>query len=179
MKTYLILVTALVSTTLVAAVPDVVITTLSSSNGHGTVAGRLELKPSGPVGISVRNGNLMYSTITDGDGRWGIVIRHLSTQVTATSWSLTNSSDRGSDVVASIDSLPWNSSVYASESNSSETSAKYQTETSLRYRIDSERARCRSDKGAFSYTGGFVYCNKSGNIYHCSASASCSCRKVN
>lgn len=158
-----------------AGVPDVVITTLSSANGYATVAGRLTSKPQTPVGITVRNGNLMYSTTSDPEGRWGIVIKHQSTQVTVTSWSFTNSEDRGNDVV--VDAfLPWTTTVSARESSSSETSAKYQTETSLRWRIDQQRSRCRDDKGHFSSSGGFVYCNKSGSTYYCSATASCSCR---
>jgi len=81
-----------------ASVPDVVITTLSSYNGHATVAGRLVSKPEAPVGISVRNGNLMYSTLTDGEGRWGIVIRHQAVNVTVQSWSLLNPADRAAEV---------------------------------------------------------------------------------
>lgn len=161
-----------------AEVPDVVITTLSSANGHATVGGRLAAKPDGPVGISVRNGNIMYSTISDAEGRWAIVIRHLSTQVFASSWSLTSPSERSAEVVALTNaSLPWTRSVSATGSSSSETSAKYQTDTSLRWEIDRERSNCRTDKGRFSYSGGFVYCNKSGSTYHCSTSASCSCNK--
>lgn len=84
-----------------ANVPDVEITTLMSANSHATIAGRLKSKPQGPVGISVRNGNVMYSTVTDLEGRWGIVVRHLSVDVFVTSWSLTNS-DRGNELLFKI-----------------------------------------------------------------------------
>lgn len=177
MKLFFVLVATVSTLSVFASVPDVVITTLSSANGHATVGGRLTAKPDGPVGISVRNGNIMYSTITDAEGRWAIVIRHLSTQVFATSWSLTTPSDRGNEVALAASSLPWTRSVSASGSSTSETSAKYQTETSLRWEIDRERSNCGYDKGSFSYSGGFVYCNKSGSTYQCSATASCSCSK--
>lgn len=100
MKLYFCLLAVFLSIVGRAEVPDVVITTLMSANGHATVAGRLQSKPEGPVGISVRNGNIVYSTITDSEGRWGIVIRHLSTQVAASSWNLSNSLERGTEVSA-------------------------------------------------------------------------------
>lgn len=71
-----------------AEVPDPVISTLSSYNGHATIAGRLATQISAPVGISVRNGNITYSTITDTEGRWAIVIRHLGVNVSVQSWDL-------------------------------------------------------------------------------------------
>ncbi len=160
-----------------AAVPDVIITHTTTAGGYATIAGKLVVKPEAPVGISVRNGNLIYSTLTDPEGRWGIVIRHASVSVTAFSWSLSRTDDRGAEVtVAMPASLPWTRSAYATGSSSSETSAKYQTETSLRWRIDQHRSSCRDDQGYFYTSGGFVYCNKSGSTYHCSANASCTCR---
>lgn len=103
MKHFLILFAVCFSSLGVSAqVPDVVITTLASANGHATVAGRLTSKPSGPVGISVRNGNIMYSTLTDAEGRWGIVIRHLAVNVSVQSWSLTSPDERSTEVVAKL-----------------------------------------------------------------------------
>lgn len=159
-----------------ANVPDAVITTLSSASGYATVGGKLTAKPKEPVGLSVQNGNILYSTVSDPDGRWAVVIRHISTQVTVNTWSLTNPAERSANVTATItSSLPWSRSVTASGSASSETSAKYQTETSLRWEIDRERSNCSYDKGAFSTYGGFVYCNRSGSTFQCSATASCVC----
>jgi len=86
-----------------AEVPDVVVTTMTSANGHATIAGRLASKPGVPVGISVRNGNIMYSTISDPEGRWGIVIRHLSTNVSVNSWSLTVPEEKGAVVITRAD----------------------------------------------------------------------------
>ena len=85
-----------------ADVPDVVITTLSSANSYATVAGRLVTKPESPVGVSVRNGNLVYSTLTDSEGLWGIVIRHISNQVSVSSWNLTNGAERGKEITLEI-----------------------------------------------------------------------------
>lgn len=82
-----------------SAVPDPIVTSKDSYNGYATVSGRLASKPDHPVGISVQNGNTMSSTITDPDGRWSIVFRHLSTQFSVASWELGSPSDR-----ATIDS---------------------------------------------------------------------------
>lgn len=105
MKQLFILAAAISTIAGYASVPDVVITTTSTANGHATIGGRLAAKPDGPVGISVRNGNILYSTISDAEGRWAIVIRHLSTQVFATSWNLAAPSDRGNEVVISNGNL--------------------------------------------------------------------------
>jgi|GEM_PF-2261961 len=81
-----------------AQVPEPIITYKSTYNGHATIAGRLASKPSAPMGISVQNGSLIYSTITDAEGRWGIVIRHTSTSLTVQSWDLQNPSDRSEEI---------------------------------------------------------------------------------
>lgn len=85
-----------------AQVPDPTITTMISLNGYATIAGRLVAKADGPVGISVRNGNLMYSTLTDAEGRWGIVIRHAAVNVTVQSWDMKNPIDRSNDLVTEV-----------------------------------------------------------------------------
>jgi len=82
------------STLAQAGVPDVTITTLMASGGYATLAGKLVSQPEMPVGISVQNGNISYSTVTDAEGRWGIVVRHQSTKVNVSSWNLTNPTDR-------------------------------------------------------------------------------------
>jgi hypothetical protein len=79
-------------------VPEPVITTMSSYNGYATIAGRLNSKPETPVGVSVRNGNLISSTLTDAEGRWGIVIRHLGVQVTVQTWDISHPSERGREM---------------------------------------------------------------------------------
>jgi hypothetical protein len=75
-------------------VPEPIITTAHSSGSFAVVAGTLSSKTDRPVGISVQNGNLMYSTLTDAAGRWGIVIRNLSTTLGVTSWDLQNPSEK-------------------------------------------------------------------------------------
>lgn len=173
-----------------AQVPEPVITTMTSSSGHATIAGRLNSKPEAPVGISVRNGNLIYSTITDLEGRWGIVIRHQSVNVSVESWNFNNPLERSEELKREIhispegnrelntskSHLPWTRYVSGNGSSSSETSAKYYTETNLRWEIERERSNCRIDKGSFSSSGGLIYCNKSGSTYHCKTDATCECR---
>jgi len=80
-----------------AQVPEPTITYKSTYSGHATIAGKLASKPSVPVGISVQNGSLIYSTITDAEGRWGIVIRHTSTSLTVQSWDLQNPGARSEE----------------------------------------------------------------------------------
>lgn len=77
-----------------AAVPDPIVTGTDSYNGYATVSGRLNAKPDHPVGISIRNGNTLSSTLTDADGRWSIVFRHRSVQYTVAAWDLATPSDR-------------------------------------------------------------------------------------
>jgi len=77
-----------------AAVPDPIVTGTDSYNGYATVSGRLNAKPDHPVGVSVRNGNTLSSTLTDSEGRWSIVFRHRSVQYTVTAWDLSSPSDR-------------------------------------------------------------------------------------
>jgi len=76
------------------------------------------------------------------------------------------------------DALPWNRTVYATGSSTSEYSAKYQLETNLRWEIDREKRRCEWDKGRFSYYQWTPTCNKTGHTYTCRNSATCQC-KVN
>ena len=73
-------------------------------------------------------------------------------------------------------SLPWSRTVSAWGSSSSESSAKYQTETNLRWEIDREKRSCERDKGQFSYMQWQMTCNKSGHTYNCRNSATCRCR---
>lgn len=80
-----------------AGVPEPTITYKSTYNGHATIAGSLASKPTGPVGITVQNGSLIYSTITDAEGRWGIVIRHMSTNLSVQSWDLQNLKDKSEE----------------------------------------------------------------------------------
>ena len=81
------------SNAIFAAVPEAVITFMDSYNGHATIAGNLAAKPDAPLGVTIRNGDIAYATVTDAEGRWGIVIRHRSVNVEALSYNLTNPAD--------------------------------------------------------------------------------------
>jgi hypothetical protein len=83
-------------------VPEPIITTAHSSGSFAVVAGILSGKTNQPVGISITNGNLMYSTLTDAEGRWGIVIRHLSTSLGVTSWDLQNPSEKSREITRTV-----------------------------------------------------------------------------
>jgi hypothetical protein len=82
------------SSWLLADIPSPVITTTSPNNFYALIAGRLERKPEAPLGISVRNGNVMYSTVTDLDGRWALIIKTLDNHVEASSWSMQGGAER-------------------------------------------------------------------------------------
>ena len=86
------------------SVPEPIITTAHSSGSFAVVAGILSGKTDRAVGISVQNGNLMYSTLTDAQGRWGIVIRHLSTSLGVTSWDLQNPSEKSREITRAVTS---------------------------------------------------------------------------
>lgn len=82
--------------------PEPVVTTANANGTYGIVAGRLSTKPDRPVGVSVQNGNLMTSTITDPEGRWGLVIRVLSSGLKVQSFDLSSPSERSAEVVHKI-----------------------------------------------------------------------------
>lgn len=84
-------------------IPDPVITATGVQNSYVTLAGRLKSVPGKPVGISVEHGRIHYTTLTDVDGRWGIVVRYQSNQLTVVSWDLFNPQDRGGPVSLSLE----------------------------------------------------------------------------
>lgn len=77
-----------------ANVPDPIIMRTDTYNGYATVSGRLNAKPNHPVGITVRNGNTLSSTLTDADGTWSIVFRHRSVQFNVAAWDIFSPGDR-------------------------------------------------------------------------------------
>lgn len=80
-------------------IPEPVVTTANANGTFGIVAGRLAMKPERPVGVSVQNGNLITSTVTDAEGRWGIVIRVLSSGLKVNSYDLNQPNERSAEVV--------------------------------------------------------------------------------
>lgn len=83
-------------------IPDPVITVGEVMGRLAVVAGRLSVVPERPVGISVTNGNIISSTLTDEKGRWSLVIRHLSHTVSVTAWDLMAPSDRSFEVKSNL-----------------------------------------------------------------------------
>ena len=81
-----------------AEVAGPVVTSASAIGGVGFISGKLDGKTDRPLGISVQNGNVISSTVTDPEGRWAIVIRHLATQFTVTSWQLSQGLERSVEV---------------------------------------------------------------------------------
>ena len=74
-----------------AVIPDVVLDYKNSYNGYGTFAGHLSEKPSVSLGLTVNNGGIKFSTITDKDGNWAISFRQRVITSDITVWSLSNS----------------------------------------------------------------------------------------
>lgn len=85
-----------------APIPAPVVTTANGNGTFGIVAGRLASKPESPVGVSVQNGNLISSTVTDAEGRWGVVIRVLSSALVVNSFDLNRPSERSAEVIHKI-----------------------------------------------------------------------------
>ena len=80
----------LIGSSVFATIPEAVITHTNAYNGYATIAGRLTSKPEAPVGVTIQNGGIAYSTVTDNEGRWAIVIGHRSITVDAQSYNLSN-----------------------------------------------------------------------------------------
>lgn len=59
---------------------------------HATVAGRLTSLPTSPVGITIENGGIKYSTLTDAEGRWGIVFKYRSARYSVSAFELNDTS---------------------------------------------------------------------------------------
>ena len=84
-----------------AGEPQVTITTKSTYNGYATVGGRVISATREPVGVSVDNGGIRYSTLADPSGSWAIVFRHASVNFTVRAWTL----NRNEEIAATKDQL--------------------------------------------------------------------------
>lgn len=85
-----------------AQIPEPIVTSASTLGGLAFIAGRLSEKTEKPFGVSVRNGNVLSSTLTDPDGRWAIVIRQLAMKYSVQSWELQSPRERSSWVTGEI-----------------------------------------------------------------------------
>jgi len=73
-----------------ASEPQAIITFKDSYNGYATVAGKVLSEEDQDVAVTVRCGNLKYTTMPDPDGNWGIVFRHTNLHFYVTAWDRTD-----------------------------------------------------------------------------------------
>ena len=100
MKSFVIPLLMTVGLSTFAAVPEPVLDYKNSYNGYGTFAGRLSAKPAEALGITVDNGGIKFSTITDKQGNWAITFRQRVIYSDITAWSLSGSNETSSVVRA-------------------------------------------------------------------------------
>jgi hypothetical protein len=96
MKKLLVCTFGLMSSLVLAETPQPRVDYASAYNGYATITGGLEQTPSAPVGVVVQMSGFRYSTITDANGKWGIVVKYTSSSYSVNSFSLTNATDHSS-----------------------------------------------------------------------------------
>jgi len=69
------------------------------------VGGQVTGSVQGPIGVSVEDGGIRYSTIADPSGTWALVFRHTAVDFTVSAWLL----DKPSVVSRHEESLPISS----------------------------------------------------------------------
>ncbi len=84
-------------------VPQAVVTFTDTYEGYATVAGKLSETPRQPVGVTVENGNLKYSTITDRSGNWSVVFRQRAMSYRTSAFSLQNEREIGKTTSGELD----------------------------------------------------------------------------
>ena len=82
-----------ISSLAAAEVPEPKVDYASVYQGYATITGVLVSQPNDPVGITIKNGGLTYSTVTDAQGKWGLVIRLLSSNYSVASFDLRKPGD--------------------------------------------------------------------------------------
>ncbi len=102
MKRILVFAIGFMSMSAFADVPTPRVDYASAYNGYATISGGLEQQTAAPVGVTVQMGGLKYSTITDQDGKWSLVIRHTSVNYSVTSFNLVSANDRSANVLEQI-----------------------------------------------------------------------------
>lgn len=78
----------------VADVPELVLKYKNSYGGYATFAGKLGTKPAEPIGVTVDNAGLKFSTITDKEGNWAITFRQHAVTSDITAWSFSRPDER-------------------------------------------------------------------------------------
>jgi len=102
MKSLLIVTLLLQAFPSFGSVPEPVLDHKNSYNGYGTFAGHLSAKPAEPLGITVDNGGVKFSTITDKEGNWAISFRQRVIYSDITAWSLSNLNESSSTLRAEL-----------------------------------------------------------------------------
>jgi hypothetical protein len=87
-----------ISTAATAEVPEAKVEYTNVYQSHATMAGKLTSRPVEPVGVTVENGGLKYSTITDGDGAWGLVFKYRSSNYTVTTFELKDATSKSPEL---------------------------------------------------------------------------------
>ena len=95
-KIYTFAFAMIVSTTALSETPEPKVEFADVYQTHATVAGRLASKPVTPVGVTIENGGVKYSTLTDADGNWGVVFKYRSPRYYVSSFDLSESSKKSS-----------------------------------------------------------------------------------
>ena len=86
-----------------AELPDAKVEYGNVYQSHATLAGRLTIRPAEPLGVTIENGGLKYSTITDAEGNWGLVFKYRSGNYTINTFELQNPGSKGSDVKGKLE----------------------------------------------------------------------------
>ena len=94
MKQFLIIGLSLFSFSALADVPQPVVEFASAVGGYATISGRLDSTSRDPIGVTVEMGGLKYTTISDPNGKWSVVVKYRSTNYTVNSFNLMNSNER-------------------------------------------------------------------------------------
>jgi hypothetical protein len=81
-----------------AEIPKPIVEFVDVYQTHATVAGRLNSKPTAPMGVTVENGGVKYSTLTDADGYWGIVFKYRSPRYLVRVFGLTDNANKSQEL---------------------------------------------------------------------------------
>lgn len=107
MKTILLTFLTLTFVSTLVMADNVSITHKDSYNGFATAGGKIIAENlSVPYIVTVKNGGLSYSTVTDEMGNWTVVFRHRSTQFEVSAKPISNTRDNNQSIGSVIESIP-------------------------------------------------------------------------